>query len=82
MWLAKKAGRLQALRWQRDKSAKFRRNHQETYQDGQQMRVAQPQLEIYSPHAARDVETGTSKAGSATCPISGYTTSVESIAGS
>jgi adenine-specific DNA methylase len=80
MWLAKKAGRLQALRWQRDKSGKIQTKiTKKTYQDGQQMRVAQPQLEIYSPHAARDVETGTSKAGSATCPISGYTTSVESI---
>jgi adenine-specific DNA methylase len=80
MWLAKKAGRYQALRWKRDKSGKIQTEIVEKiYEDGQQICVAQPQLEIYSPQAARDVEAGTSKAGSATCPISGYTTSVESV---
>src|SRR5205085_1588661 len=65
MWLAKKNGRHQALRWRRDKGGKIETvTTEKTYQDGQRMRVAQPLLEIYSPREMGDVEPGTSKAGS------------------
>ena len=82
MWLSKKSGRNWALRWQRDESGGIQTaTTEKIYENGQKLIVQQPLLEIYSPQSVREVETGTSKAGSATCPISGYTTTVESIRG-
>jgi putative DNA methylase len=80
MWLAKKNGRHQALRWKRNKAGQIvTETNEKKFRSGQQVCIAQPQLEIFSPSGLGDIETGTSKAGSATCPISGYTTSVESV---
>jgi len=80
MWLSSKAKRRWAFRWVRDANGKVRtRKVTITYQDGTQRCVRQPQLEIFQPKTAHEVEKGTSLAGSATCPVSGYTNSVESV---
>ncbi len=41
--------------------------------------MREPLLEVFSPKSAMAVESGTSKGGAATCPITGYTTPVESV---
>jgi adenine-specific DNA methylase len=75
MWLARKARRQVALRWQRDsagavKTVKVTR----TYADGSTRQVRQPLLEIFSPGSKADVASGTAKRNAAVCPVSGYTT--------
>ena len=42
--------------------------------DGQNVKVRRPVLEIFSPTNADQVESGTARGGSATCPITGFTT--------
>ena len=49
------------------------------YSDGSKKDVIRPLLEVFQPRTYSEVELGTSKGGSATCPITGYTTSVEGV---
>lgn len=80
MWLANKGNKNHALRWQRDDSGKIETRLKEIkYANGQTVRVKQPLLELWSPKSGKNLESGTSKGGSATCPITNYTTSVENI---
>ncbi len=83
LWLAKKAGRRRALRWLRDKDGKVNTQTIEvTYViDGQPVvrRVKRPLLEIFEPANESEVEGGTVARGSATCPVTGYTTKVDSV---
>ena len=90
LWLAKKAGRKRALRWVRlpageagDAQGKVKTKTIEvTYvEDGQPVakRVKRPLLEIFEPKKESDVEGGTVARGSATCPVTGYTTKVDSV---
>lgn len=80
MWLSSKAKRRWALRWVRDTHGKIKtRTVSITYADGAQRCVRQPELEIFQPKSASEVDKGTSLGGSATCPVSGYTNSVESV---
>ena len=80
LWLAKGKNRNLALRWIRNKSGGIiTRNKTITYANGKKLEVREPLLEIFSPEKASEVESGTSKAGAATCPITGYTTPVESV---
>ena len=42
--------------------------------DGQNLKVLRPILEIFTPTNGNQVEAGTARAGSATCPVTGFTT--------
>ena len=80
MWLSKKGKRKFALRWSRDNNGTIR-THQRNlrYSDGSEKSVLQPLLEVFKPRVESEVESGTSKGGSATCPITGFTTPVEGV---
>ena len=80
LWLAKKAGKNQALRWVRDEQGQVRTDIISLLQaDGVQRRVRRPMLEVFSPKGQKDVETGTVARGTATCPVTGYTMPVSSV---
>lgn len=80
LWLAKKRGRNRAMRWVRDSRGRVATETVAvTYADGITRRVRRPLLEIYEPKRAAEVENGTVNRGSATCPVTGYTTPVESV---
>lgn len=80
LWLAKKAGRYRALRWVRDASGIVQTETIEvTYADGVTRKVRRPLLEIFEPKSEKEVEKGTVARGSATCPVTGYTTPVASV---
>ncbi len=79
-WLAKPKGRNKALRWVRDAQGWVQTEIVEvTYADGVTRRVRRPILEIFEPKTESDVEDGTVGRGSATCPVTGYTTPLESV---
>lgn len=86
MWLAKKAGRKQALRWVRDpETGKVKTKTVEvTYferdkPEGVVKRVKRPLLEIFHPKEDSEVEGGAVARGHATCPVTGHTTPVDSV---
>jgi len=80
MWLAKSATRNLALRWVRDTRGNIATRTKEiTYSNGKALKVREPLLEVFAPKSAAEVDPGTSKGGAATCPITGYTTPVESV---
>jgi adenine-specific DNA methylase len=83
LWLAKKAGRRRALRWVRDANGKVRTLAVDVayFEDGQRIvkRVERPLFEIFEPTKESDVEGGTVARGSATCPVTGYTTKVDRV---
>jgi putative DNA methylase len=80
LWLAKKKGRNRALRWVRDAAGRVQTETVEvTYADGVTRRVQRPLLEVFEPKSEREVESGTVAKGSATCPVTGYTTPVKSV---
>ena len=80
LWLAKKSGRNRALRWQRDANGQvLTETLTVRYADGSSRMVRRPLLEIFEPRKAAEVEDGTVARGSATCPLTGYTTPVESV---
>jgi len=80
LWLSKKANNRKALRWQRDKSGSILCETDEvTYANGKTLTVRRPLLEIFMPKSEREVENGTVARGSATCPVTGFTTPVASV---
>lgn len=83
LWLAKKANRKRALRWVRDSDGKVKTSTVEaTYLiDGKptRLRVKRPVLEVFEPKKDSEVEDGTVARGSATCPVTGFTTRVEAV---
>jgi putative DNA methylase len=80
MWLSKSKGRELALRWVRDKQGNIATETKEiTHANGKTLSVRQPLIEVFSPRSVTEVEPGTSKGGAATCPITDYTTPVESV---
>ncbi|HUA14774.1 MAG TPA: DUF1156 domain-containing protein [Verrucomicrobiae bacterium] len=80
MWLAKKASRRRALRWARNEKGQVRTVDAEVaYANGEVRRVLRPVLEIFEPAKSSEVESGTSAGGSATCPVTGFTVSVERV---
>jgi putative DNA methylase len=80
MWLAKRKARSLALRWVRDREGHICTRVKEiTYTNGRTLRVREPLLEVFAPKSSQEIDPGTSKGGAATCPISGYTTPVESV---
>ncbi len=80
LWLAKKTGRNVALRWRRDDKGRVQTETVTvTYANGESRPVRRPLLEIFEPKKAAEVEEGTMARGSATCPVTGYTTPVASV---
>lgn len=80
LWLAKKKNRNRALRWVRDEKGQVKTETVEvTYADGVTRKVRRPLLEIFEPKSAKEVEDGTVTRGSATCPVTGFTTPVASV---
>jgi DNA protecting protein DprA len=80
LWLTKKKGRNKALRWVRDKHNCVKTEIIDvTYADKITRTVRRPLLEIFEPESAKAVENGTVTKGSATCPVTGYTTPVASV---
>ena len=80
MWLSNKPSRRWALRWVRDQGGQVKCGVLTiTDAAGIQKRIRRPQLEVFQPRFTAEVEQGTSKGGAATCPVSGYTTSVERV---
>jgi len=82
-WLAKKSGRKVALRWVRDEAGQVKTKTVEIthYEDGQPIlcKVKRPLLEVFQPKRDSEVPPGTVARGSATCPVTGYTTKVDSV---
>jgi putative DNA methylase len=80
LWLSKKKGRNRALRWVRDSKGQVKTQVvDKTFVDGVKREVRHPMLEIFEPRSEKEVERGTSAGGSATCPVTEYTTSVEGV---
>ena len=80
MWLRKSAAAPVALRWSRDTHGNVvTQTVEKTYADGTARLILQPVCELFEPKSRSDVEKGTSRAGSATCPVTGYSLPVESV---
>jgi putative DNA methylase len=80
MWLCKKARRRHALRWVRASDGKVKtRMATVEYADGSERKVRQPLLELFQPKSERDIESGTSLGGAASCPVTEFTTAVEKV---
>ncbi|WP_240491243.1 DUF1156 domain-containing protein [Pirellula sp. SH-Sr6A] len=79
MWLSKRRGFAFALRWIRDKQGKVVTDDVLVQSGDQPKRIRRPRLEIFSPVSDSEVENGTVKGGSATCPVSGFTTSAARV---
>jgi putative DNA methylase len=79
-WLAKRKGESCCLRWQRDDEGKIRLKTVEVkLVDGTTQHIRRIQTEIVESSTDNLSEPPTSRGGAATCPVSGYTTSVESV---
>jgi len=79
-WLAKKKGQNKALRWVRDEQGQvMTETVTVTYTDGVTHTVRRPLLEIFEPQNEKEVAEGVVDRGNATCPVTNYTTSVESV---
>ncbi|MBS0166210.1 MAG: DUF1156 domain-containing protein [Nitrospira sp.] len=78
-WLSKRKEFERALRWVRDENGEIKTELTEIQLDGQTLKVHRPVLEIFSPTNASQVEAGTVKGGSATCPVTGFTTSAARV---
>jgi len=74
MWLSKRKDNLRALRWVRNSSSEIVTEIVTALVHGEFQQVQRPILEIFEPKSEREVPPGTAKGGSATCPVSGYTT--------
>ena len=80
LWLSKKARNRRALRWVRDTNGTVECETLDvTYANGKTLTVRRPLLEIFTPKSEREVGAGTVARGSATCPVTGYTTPVASV---
>lgn len=80
LWLSKRKGHNRALRWVRDTQGQVQtRIVEKSFADGVKRLVRQPMLEIFEPSSEIEVAKGTSAGGSATCPVTGFTTSVEDV---
>lgn len=74
LWLSKRKDLKRALRWVRNEQGEIETSIVEIELDGQNVKVCRPALEIFSPTNVNQVEAGTARGGSATCPITGFTT--------
>ena len=68
------------MRWKRDDTGQVQTKTIEVaYTGGRSRKVRQPLMEIFEPSIASDVVPGTVARGSATCPVTGYTTTVKQV---
>lgn len=79
LWLSKRKDFLRALRWVRNEKGDVKTEVTEIYLNDHKIKVRRPILEIFSPTNEKQVELGTAKGGSATCPVSGFTTSANRV---
>jgi adenine-specific DNA methylase len=80
MWLAKKDRRWRALRWVRDAHGAVRTETVEVPAAGGGTRqLRRPMIELFEPKMEGDVEEGTEKRKSATCPVTNFTTPANSV---
>ena len=80
MWLAKASSQDRALRWQRGPRGEVSTEVVwRDYADGTRLKVRRPLLQIFTPTSTSDVEPGTVARGSATCPVTGFTTPIASV---
>lgn len=85
LWLTKKSNQRRALRWKRDARGQMETTVVEVAYEvnGAQVtrRVRRPLLEVFQPSTEAEVERGTVVRGSATCPVTGFTTKVDRVRG-
>lgn len=80
MWLSSKPKRRWALRWVRNARGIVQTETVNIeFTDGKTLAVRRPLVEIFQPKSPNEIEKGTSQGGAATCPVSGYTLSVERV---
>jgi adenine-specific DNA methylase len=80
MWLGRRRGRGWALRWARNNSGTIILDTVDVeYADGSKRKVRRPRLEIADLSQKDKLDDGVALGGAATCPITGYTTPVESV---
>jgi len=80
MWLSTKPKKRVALRWVRNPDGVVDTEIAVVgYSDGTMLRVRRPRLEVFSPARDADVESGTVARGSATCPVTGFTTPLPAV---
>ncbi|MAO24325.1 MAG: adenine-specific DNA methylase [Phycisphaerae bacterium] len=80
MWLAKQRNRQRALRWVRNSNGIIQTDEVKCrFGDGRILTVRRPRLEIFTPTKQSDVEVGTARRGSVTCPVTGYTTQATAV---
>ncbi len=78
-WLSKRKDFQRALRWVRNSKGEIQTELVESSVADQKIKVRRPLLEIFTPSHAGQVEPGSVKGGSATCPITGFTTSAARV---
>ncbi|QDT36021.1 DUF1156 domain-containing protein [Stratiformator vulcanicus] len=80
MWLCKKANRKVAMRFATNKQGNVITDvvNVDT-SDGKHLIVRRPRLEIFEPSKASEVRDGIVARGSATCPVTGFTTPLNSV---
>jgi putative DNA methylase len=80
LWLSRKNNQYVALRWIRNDIGKVETEIVDvTYADGKSLKVQRPLIEIFHPKSSNEVEAGTVSRGSASCPVTGFTTPVTSV---
>jgi adenine-specific DNA methylase len=79
LWLSKRKDFKRALRWARNKRGDIETKVVEICVNGQPQKVLRPLLEVFLPTDTAQVADGTVKGGSATCPVSGFTTSAARV---
>lgn len=83
MWISKKAGQKVALRWVSDGDGAVATDTVTThyYIDGTltPVQISRPKIEVFRPERDSEVSSGTVSRGHATCPVTGYTTRVDSV---
>lgn len=80
MLIAKRKDGDYVLQWARDNKSQIKTAVANIkYADGTTRQVMQPLLEISKQRASIGMDKATSKGGAASCPITGFTTSVESV---
>jgi putative DNA methylase len=79
LWLSKRRGFLRALRWARNAKGEVLTEVVDIELNGRATKVRRPRLEVFTPSKSDAVEPGTAKGGSATCPVTSFTTSAARV---
>jgi adenine-specific DNA methylase len=79
LWLSKRKEFPRALRWVRNSRGEIETEIAEVTLAGSRTKVRRPLLQVFAPKGSAAVEPGTVKGGSATCPITGFTTTASRV---